>query len=171
MAKVLTAYASQANMIADTYRAAFAQSKVGELSVEMTAPEDSTKGGLLALQHVTLKPPVGMALVVGSLHAGEKRAELRSYEHVARMHSERFKRPLPCDEPTYRAFVDRSKGVLGALGMTLVVSDPVATTAPVPEAVVDDEPTPPASRPLVAVGMVAGGLLVAALAVWLMLRP
>ena len=65
--KILTQYATHANTIADTFRAAFAKTKVGTHSVEMTAPQDSTKGGLLALQHVMLKPETGMGLVVAGV--------------------------------------------------------------------------------------------------------
>lgn len=128
--KILTQYASHANTIADTFRAAFARTKVGDLAVEMTAPTDSTKGGLLALQHVTLKPETGMALVVGTVNAGEKRAELRSYAHVAKVNEERFKRPLSFDEPSYKAFLDKAEGVLGAFGIETRVTDAPRDVAP-----------------------------------------
>jgi hypothetical protein len=128
--KVLTQYASHANMIADTFRAAFTKTTVGDHTVEMTAPTDSTKGGLLALQHVTLKPVTGMALVVGTLNAGEKRAELRSYAHVAKVHEERFKRPLPFDDAAYQAFLDKAEGVLGAFGIETKVTDAPHDVAP-----------------------------------------
>lgn len=128
--KILTQYASHANTIADTFRAAFMKTKVGDHSVEMTAPTDSTKGGLLALQHVTLKPETGMALVVGTVNAGEKRAELRSYAHVSKVNEERFKRPLPFDEASYRAFLDKAEGVLGAFGIETKVTDAPRDVAP-----------------------------------------
>lgn len=128
--KLLTQYAEHANTIADTFRAAFAKTKLGDLSVEMTAPTDSTKGGLLALQHVMLKPASGMGLVVGTLNAGEKRAELRSYAHVATVNEERFKRPLPFDEPAYEAFLEKAEGVLGAFGIETQVTDAPRDVAP-----------------------------------------
>lgn len=128
--KILTQYASHANTIADTFRAAFMKTKVGDHSVEMTAPTDSTKGGLLALQHVTLKPETGMALVVGTVNAGEKRAELRSYAHVSKVNEERFKRPLPFDEASYKAFLDKAEGVLGAFGIETKVTDAPRDVAP-----------------------------------------
>jgi hypothetical protein len=128
--KILTQYASHANTIADTFRAAFMKTKVGDHSVEMTAPSDSTKGGLLALQHVTLKPETGMALVVGTVNAGEKRAELRSYAHVSKVNEERFKRPLPFDEPAYKAFLDKAEAVLGAFGIEARVTDAPRDVAP-----------------------------------------
>lgn len=128
--KLLTQYASHANMIADTFRAAFAKTKVGTHSVEMTAPQDSTKGGLLALQHVTLKPDTGMALVVGTVNAGEKRAELRSYAHVDKVNKERFKRDLPFDEASYQAFLEKAESVLAAFGIETVVTDAPHDAAP-----------------------------------------
>ncbi|MDB4936421.1 MAG: hypothetical protein JWP87_3393 [Labilithrix sp.] len=128
--KILTQYASHANTIADTVRAAFTKTKLGDHSVEMTAPTDSTKGGLLALQHVTLKPVTGMALVVGTVNAGEKRAELRSFAHVAKVNEERFKRPLPFDEPAYAAFLEKAESVLGAFGIETEVTDAPRDTAP-----------------------------------------
>ncbi len=128
--KVLTQYASHANTIADTFRAAFTKTKVGTHAVVMTAPTDSTKGGLLALQHVTLKPETGMALVVGTVNAGEKRAELRSYAHVAKVNEERFKRPLPFDQASYDAFLEKAEGVLGAFGIETKVTDAPRDTAP-----------------------------------------
>ena len=128
--KVLTQYSTHANMIADTVRAAFAKTKVGTHTVEMTAPQDSTKGGLLALQHVILKPETGMALVVGTVNAGDKRAELRSYAHVAKVNEERFKRPLPFDEPAYAVFLEKAESLLGAFGIETKVTDAPRDPAP-----------------------------------------
>jgi hypothetical protein len=140
--KILTQYASHANTIADTVRAAFAKTKVGENTVEMTAPTDSTKGGLLALQHLTLKPPTGMALVVGTVNAGEKRAELRSYTHVQKLNEERFKRPLPFDEPAYKTFLDKAESVLGAFGIETTVTDAPKDVAPSFSDAQDAKPAP-----------------------------
>lgn len=128
--KILTQYATHANTIADTFRAAFAKTKVGTHSVEMTAPQDSTKGGLLALQHVTLKPETGMVLVVGTLNAGEKRAELRSYAHIEKVNQDRFKRALPFDEAAYKTFLEKAEAVIGAFGIETTVTDAPRDTAP-----------------------------------------
>ncbi len=128
--RVLTEYASHANTIADTFRAAFAKTKVGDFTVVMTAPADSTKGGLLALQHVTLQPPSGMALVVGTLNAKDKRAELRSHSFVAEIHRERFKKELPFDEATYKEFLEKAEAVIGAFGVEVAVTDAPRDRAP-----------------------------------------
>jgi hypothetical protein len=167
--KILTQYASHANVIADTFRAAFTKTKVGSLGVEMTAPTDSTKGGLLALQHVTLKPETGMALVVGTVNAGEKRAELRSYAHVAKVNEERFKRPLPFDEAAYAAFLEKAEGVLGAFGIDTKVTDAPRDIAP---SFADPEEAKPAPRSSGAtlIAIVIMLLVLACAAAWYVLR-
>jgi hypothetical protein len=167
--KILTQYASHANTIADTFRAAFMKTKVGTHTVEMTAPTDSTKGGLLALQHVTLKPETGMALIVGTVNAGEKRAELRSYAHLSKVNEERFKRPLPFDEASYKTFLDKAEGVLGAFGIDTKVTDAPRDIAP---SFADPQEAKPAPRSsgamLIAVVIVL--LALASAAGWYILR-
>ncbi|AKV04203.1 hypothetical protein AKJ09_10866 [Labilithrix luteola] len=133
-ANLLTQYSAHANTIADTYRAAFRETKVGDYTVEMTAPEGSTKGGLLALQHLTLRPPSGMSLVVGVIHAGDKRADVRSYESVKAMHEERFKRPLPFDAAAYAAFAEKSRAILSAFGLAVTVVEAPKAAAVHPRA-------------------------------------
>ena len=122
--KVLTQVASHANTIADTYRAALAPIKLGEHGVDMTAPEESTQGGKLALQHITLRAPTGLALVVGVINAIEKTTELRTYPHVLKVYFERFHKAAPFSEEDYRAFVERTEGILGAFGITVKHADP-----------------------------------------------
>lgn len=128
--KVLTQYAEHANMIADTFRAAFAKSKIGPFTVTMTAPKESTGGGEQALQHVTLTPQNGMALVIGTINAKEKRAELRNYEHVTKIHKERFKSDTPFDEAAYKELLEKAQGVLGAFDLETVVTDAPVEVAP-----------------------------------------
>jgi hypothetical protein len=147
--KLLTQYSAHANTIADTFRAAFAKTRVGTHVVEMTAPEGSTKGGLEALQHVTLKPDAGMALVVGTVNAGEKRAELRSYAHLDKVNQERFRRALPFDEPAYKEFLDKAASVLDAFGIETKVTDAPRDVAPSLADV--KEMAPPSAAPFWAV--------------------
>lgn len=165
--KILTQYASHANTIADTVRAAFTKTKLGDLTIEMTAPTDSTQGGLLALQHVTLKPATGMALVVGTVNAGEKRAELRSYAHVAKVNEERFKRPLPFDETAYAAFLEKAESVLGAFGIETKVTDAPRDTAPSFAPLAQVTPASPSRTLLVVAALIAGTLVITA--VWFVL--
>jgi hypothetical protein len=166
--QVLTQYSSHANVIADTFRAAFTKTKVGDLAVEMTAPADSTRGGLLALQHVMLKSSSGLALVVGTVNAGAMRSELRSYAYLAKLNVERFKRPLPFDEPAYATFLEKAESVLGAFGIEVVLSDAPHEPAP---AIVDEVASPPARRaPLVPVIVGVLIVLVVGTGVWLALH-
>lgn len=160
--KVLTQYSTHANMIADTVRAAFAKTKIGDYTVEMTAPEDSTKGGLLALQHVILKPATGMSLVVGTVNAGDKSAELRSYAHVAKVQEERFKRPLSFDAPAYALFLEKAGSVLGAFGIETNVNDVLRDNAPS----FAEELKPKRSRLPIYVGIAL--VLVVVIGLWLM---
>lgn len=132
MAQMLTQYSSHANTIADTVRAAFAKTKVGDCTVEMTAPEGSTQGGKLALQHITLRPAdAPSALVIGSLNAGEKRAEIRAFSEVAAVHETRFKKAAAFDRSLYTTFVNELAEVLLAFGIEAVrAEDPVESAAP-----------------------------------------
>jgi len=176
MAQLLTQYSSHANMIADTVRAAFVTSKVGDCVVEVTAPEGSTLGGRLALQHVTLRPADGTtALVVGSLNAGAKHAEIRCYAEVAQVHETRLKRPAAFDADTYRTFTRDLGDVLGAFG---IVANVAEEPAPAPSSNLAADvatreleepivlPTHPAYGKIAAVSVVAAVSIFAALG-WL----
>ena len=147
MPKVLTQFSSHANTIADTFRAAFVKTRLGDCTVEMTAPEESTRGGLFGLQHLTLRNPSGMAIVVGSVHAGEKKAELRSYALVASLHAERFKQPPPFGEIDYAAFLTKAAPIFGAFGLdaTVISELPKGRPSDVPDPVAPSLP-PEAAR-------------------------
>jgi hypothetical protein len=166
--KILTQYASHANTIADTFRAAFMKTTVGDHTVEMTAPTDSTKGGLLALQHVTLKPETGMVIVVGTVNAGDKRAELRSYAHVAKMNEERFKRPLPFEEGAYKTFLEKAESVLAAFGIETTVTDAPRDVAPSFADATEANARASSRTMLVLVALLALGIVAAG--VWLALH-
>lgn len=124
MTKVLTQFAEHANTIAVTFRAAFVKRKLGDCTIDMTAPEGSTDGGRLGMQHVTLRTPEGLSIVLGIIHAGDKRAELRSFDVVARLFEDRFKKPPPFTEATYQLeVVERTKPILAAFGLDVSVID------------------------------------------------
>ena len=126
----LTQTSEHAQVIADTFRAAFAASKVGDCVVEMTAPKDSTRGGALALQHITLKAPTGLTLVVGSVNAPAKAAQIRSFAAVSTLHEERFHKPVTFDAASYEAMVETARSLLSAFGVELSVTDDGARTEP-----------------------------------------
>lgn len=149
MAQLLTQYSSHANMIADTVRAAFVTSKVGDCVVEVTVPEGSTLGGKLALQHVTLRPSDGStALVVGSLNAGAKHAEIRSFAEVAQVHETRLKRPAAFDADMYRSFTRDLGDVLGAFGIVATVAEDSPRSAPGTPTHLGAAPAPPLEEPI-----------------------
>jgi hypothetical protein len=176
--KVLTQYAEHANMIADTFRAAFAKSKIGPFTVTMTAPKESTGGGEQALQHVTLTPASGMALVIGTINAKEKRAELRNYEHVTKIHRERFKTDTPFDEAAYKELLEKAQGVLGAFDLETIVADappvvvaPVAVADPTEQSLpLDTGDAAPLQRTWVWIAVLALCVAFAAGAVWYALQ-
>jgi hypothetical protein len=168
---VLTQFSGFANTIADTFRAAFKTSKVGEHAVEMTAPEGSTHGGLLALQHVTLKPPTGMTLIVGTVNAAEKRAEIRSYAHVNRVHEERFKKKVPFAEAAYGEFLEKAESVLSAFGLEVKVTDIPRDDAPSfrenPREKSAAASQPRTRPPIVAIAGIAVGVALMVAAIWM----
>ena len=161
--KLLTEYQSHAHLIADTFRAAFVKVRLGECTPEMTAPEESTKGGLLGLQHVILRMPGGLSHVIGTVNAGERRAELRPFEWVVRVNDERHHRPLDFDAEEYGAFVEKASSVLGAFGLSVTVSQEALAPAAPPA-----EPPAASSRiPFVLAGI---ALVLGALVAWWMSR-
>jgi hypothetical protein len=166
--ELLTQFSGHANTIADTFRAAFAKHKIGGCSIDMTAPEGSTHGGLLALQHLTLHASDGLNIVVGTVNAQEKRAELRAYDVVAKIYEERFKKPVPFARPEYEGFVERAKPILGAFGLEVAVTDaPHHPVAPMADA---EEMTSDASRSRWRLFLVISLILFAGIAVLLFVR-
>lgn len=140
MSKLLTQFAAHANTIAETFRAAFAKTQLGDCRIEMSAPEESTRGGHYGLQHVMLRNSSGMAIVAASVHAGEKKAELRAYDIVARLHNERFKKPPTFTESEYATFLGRAAPVFAAFQLEVTTVSDLAKAplsqfpGPMPEA-------------------------------------
>lgn len=117
-----TAKALQASRLAAAFLGEFATTKVGELVPEMSEPEESTRGGALALQHVALKSPDGLSLVVATVNAVARSASVRSFAFVAGMYEARFGKPVPFDIEIYDDFVARltklfeEQGIEASLG-------------------------------------------------------
>lgn len=158
MAHELTRVASHVHTIADTLRAAFGTMQLGEYVIEMTVPEETTKGGLLALQHVCLRPKTGMAIVIGTVNVVEGSAELRTFASVRDVYEKRFRRLAPFDESAYRAFIQRAEPVFANFGLEVRLTDGRAQATEPPLST-----TPPPGRVLRVVRI--GAILVAALAV------
>lgn len=91
-----TQFAMQALSLAEAFNLMMSGERVrGPITyrVELSAPDGpSTAGGKQALQHVKLVPEGGGATIVaGSSNSVERWAELRSFEHLAALHAQRFK--------------------------------------------------------------------------------
>lgn len=107
----LTAIAMKAFSLADMFRLSFMTEAVkGEggtvtYKVELTQPDGpSTGGGMQSLQPIKLVPQSGPTIVVGTVNSVEMVAELRTFEHLAAMHAQRFKgAAIPLDKTEYRA--------------------------------------------------------------------
>lgn len=115
--RLFTQKALQGSRLAAAFRREFETTKVGECSVEISEPEESTRGGALALQHVALKSPAGHSLVVATVNALGRQAELRTFGFVAGMHEARFDLPVPFDIAAYTAFLEQATKVLADQGI------------------------------------------------------
>jgi len=158
-----TDVALQGARIAGTFRGAFADTKLGSHTPDMTSPEDTTHGGKLALQHVTLRKPSGLTLVVGTVNCVEHAAEIHPYAYLAGMNQERFKVALDFDAAAYQEFVDKARGVLHDLGIELSIATMPASLTAAPSAATNS-----ALRRTIftlLVGLVIGGVVV-----WFALR-
>lgn len=103
-----TVFAAQAIGLADMFHMMFAKVKLegGGTSyvLELSTPEgESTGGGKQALQHIRLAPEGGGAtLTAGSVHSVDKKAELRTFSHMATLFADRFKgAEFPIDRGPY----------------------------------------------------------------------
>ncbi|MBX3192883.1 MAG: hypothetical protein KF819_38215 [Labilithrix sp.] len=98
----------------------------GGYVVELLAPEGvSTSGGKHALQHLRLRPrrEGDAVIVVGSVNPLEKRAELRAYARVARVHERRGKR-LDVTEAEWERLLERVEVVLRLANIETARVDP-----------------------------------------------
>ncbi|HEY3357228.1 MAG TPA: hypothetical protein VGQ83_28520 [Polyangia bacterium] len=132
-----TAFAMQALGFAELFALQVGSHRVeGPVSfrVELAAPEgQSTLGGRQALQHIRLVPDGGGPVTVpGWANSVEKTAELRTYEHVAALHAQRFHgAPLPCDRAQYDALLARMEQFFREAGLAVTFAGPPAgLTAP-----------------------------------------
>ncbi len=108
-----TIFASQALGLAAMFQALTSKHRLGTAPAylpQLAAPDGpSTGGGKQALQHVSLIPEGGGdTIVIGSANTVEKRAELRSYRHVARTYSQRWKGAnLPFEQEPYDDLIQK----------------------------------------------------------------
>ena len=85
-----TRFAMAAVDFANLFNEVFQSAQIEGYTLSLTAPEGpSTGGGVQSVQHITLHKPGAKSLVMGSCDKVGKQAELRSYEHVAAIYSQR----------------------------------------------------------------------------------
>lgn len=168
-----TRFAVRALDFAETFNAG-----LGALSLQpaayqpqLTAPVgNSTGGGVQAVQHVRLisarqgvKP-----ILVGNTNQRSGTAELRSFEYVDAVHRERWKRPVPLDRGDYEDFLQAAKNFFEANQLLVTIAEP--SDALVRGAQSDASEGAASSRAIVIVIGVVTGLVVAAVAIWVLLR-
>jgi hypothetical protein len=128
--RALTAVAAQGVQMSEIFKYGVSRQKVGAYTPELVEPEASTGQGKRALQHIRLIPDGGgPALVVGSVHVPERRAELRSYAYVQSVFKQRFRRPCPFDPSAYEAFVKNAENLLHGMQMNVLRVDAPAMMA------------------------------------------
>lgn len=105
----------------------------GPFTVSLASPDGpSTGGGKQSVQHITLARD-GVVLVVGAADQIERTSELRTFDHVAATHAQRYRgQAVPVDRAAYDAFVKRAREffAMQSLPVTLIDSAPVAAAAP-----------------------------------------
>jgi hypothetical protein len=139
-----TAFALQALGLAEAFNIMLSAERLtGAVvhRVELSAPDGpSTSGGKQATQHVKLVPEGGGAapsgiIVAGSANQVERWAELRSFEHLRRLHAQRFKgAPIPLDRAQYDALLDKVRAFFAdkgcAVRMAALPDEPAPISSP-----------------------------------------
>ncbi len=170
-----TRFAVRALDFAETFNAGLGalSLKPGAYQPQLTTPEGpSTGGGVQAVQHVRLIPArQGFpSILVGSANQRSGTAELRSFEYVADVHRERWKRPVPLDRNDYEDFLNSMKNFFESNQLVVTIADP--GSGPRARRAHDDATIPADAadgRAALITGIVAG-LVIGALAIWVLLR-
>jgi hypothetical protein len=108
-----TAFALQALGLAESFNVMLAAERLkGRTTyrVELSAPDGpSTAGGKQATQHVKLVAEGGGdTIVAGSANQAERWAELRSFEHLKRLHAQRRKgADIPLNRVQYNELLEK----------------------------------------------------------------
>lgn len=128
-----TAFASKALELSDMFMIKFGRRAFGgaiSRTVHVAPPEESTAGGRLAREAISLIPAGGAAgatLVIGWMNVAENRAELRAYPVLAEIHRQRFGGVLDLSRPDYDGFLDEARRFFSEEGIALeLLSEPPA---------------------------------------------
>lgn len=167
-----TRFAVRALDFAETFNAGLGALELQPAAYQpqLTAPVgNSTGGGVQAVQHVRLisqrqgvKP-----ILVGSTNQRSGTAELRSYEYLDAVHRERWKRPVPLDRGDYEDFLQAAKNFFEANQLLVTIAEPSDALV---RGAQSDAPAGDASSRLVILIGVVTGLVVAAVAIWVLVR-
>jgi hypothetical protein len=120
-----TAQAAKSAHLKTTFDAAV-KDMFKDYTVDLTAPEESTGGGIRARQHIRLVANDGRSLVVGSANAADGTAELRTLGCTLEVSKQRFGVELPIPGPEYIKFLERATDCLGIFGMKVSVISTVS---------------------------------------------
>lgn len=167
-----TRFATRALDFAETFNAGLGALELQPAAYQpqLTAPVgNSTGGGVQAVQHVRLiSARQGVtSILVGSTNQRSGTAELRSYEYVDAVYRERWKRPVPLNRGDYEDFLEAAKNFFEANQLVVTVAGP--SDALVRGAQSDDSASAASSRVVILIGVVTG-LVVAAVAIWVLVR-
>jgi hypothetical protein len=130
-----TEFAMKAVDLADLFKVWIGQTPVpGPVTyrVELSAPDGmSTGGGAQSVQHIKLIPvDGGPTVVAGTANQVEASAELRTFEHLAELHAQRFKgAEIPLDRAAYNDLVKRMQTFFSDKGLRLVMIDAAPRSA------------------------------------------
>ncbi|MCG5051416.1 MAG: hypothetical protein KA712_00495 [Myxococcales bacterium] len=159
-----TMFAAQALSQAEMFEALLGPIRLptsqGDYRPQLSTPEgESTGGGKQSVQHIKLVPAqaAGPTLVMGSVDAKAKTAELRSFEGFCQMVDARFKGtgPIPAAEP-YAALLKKIIGFYNSQAVAVTMKGIEVLAAP---EVAEDPgaPIPPNKHKLgLAIGIVIG---------------
>jgi len=170
-----TRFAVRALDFAETFNAGLGalSLKPGAYQPQLTTPEGpSTGGGVQAVQHVRLIPErKGFpSILVGSANQRIGTAELRSFEYVDSVHRERWNRPVPLDRDDYEDFLNSMKNFFESNQLVVTIADPSSGPRARQAHVSAAPPADASSGRAAIVTGVAAGLVIGALAIWILLR-
>lgn len=130
----------------------------------LAPPGQSTAGGRLARQHITLLPEDGSdapAVVVGWADAAHRWVQLRSFRAVDAAHQQRFGQRLGLRSGPYGEFVRAATAFFREQGFSVDVQDQAPELAP--------RKSEPSKSPLLVFAVVLGSALLLGLAIGAML--
>jgi hypothetical protein len=169
-----TRFAVRALDFAETFNAGLGALSLqpGAYQPQLTTPDGpSTGGGVQAVQHVRLiAARQGFpSILVGSANQRSGTAELRSYEYIDAVHRQRWQRPVPLDRSDYEDFLHSAKNFFESNQLLVTIAGPDGALARRAEASAA-APAPSAGGGGAIVTGVVVGLVIGALAIWILLR-